>query len=643
MSSKSNNNKPTEKPTENPTEKPTENQSKNSIEKLKENSSEKLKEKSLNSIKSKSADDVSSKNGQDDTIDNSELIKETLSISSESMNKDYLEITAKMEKHNRCINELKRQIQEKSKKPKTIRTCIEERELNCLECCLEKELLCLRKLKQCTIEMQATNTDKPWGVIPLSTTLEEDEMPRIMLFSSGSFNQQSKLSVQSNDSPAACIQQNLIAQNVNLETNRDQLKSDLINRNKVIECLTEKLQCLHCKMVKMARNATPAKCQSCGSEKNKNSTCNVRAQLDQMSAALHQIQQELNSVKRIDRCRSEDENCYDYSTLSPAPDASLTNDYETCDYNKRQHHELCCLREKMANLTACQSAGQSNSPEQIQLEVCNRRIKELLDEQGDFKCLIVEQQKQLNDYRDKYLQAQQKVIEQKCQMDGMDVNNKRIEEQINNEMQRIKKRFQDKLEELAPLPKILENEQFRLAEMTKRNEELEVKISIICKELRQTKKELSKFIGNGSNSIALESRCATMCAELCDVKKKLEQSLCDKQCLETQLKHIQDELNTTQSQSNRLLAKTKERCETTKDNMKSRIDQLEMDLAQCRADASICLADREAVIRQMTSQLTDLSSSFDGAQRQIRNLKNRMNILSEPNKELNVSRIDCNC
>lgn len=598
--------------------------------------------KSINSIKSKSAENIISKTDQDAD----ESIKEIPSIanSKESINQNYIDATANIEKHNRCINELKRQIQEKSKIPKTIRTCIDEKELNLLECCLQKEIICLNKLKQCTIEMQATNSNnKPWGVIPLSTTMEEDEMPRIMLFSSGSFNQPSKISMQSKDLPAACIQKNLIAQNINLETNRNQLKNDLSNRNKIIESLTQKLQCLQCKMVQMAKRTAPTNKIPCASEKHQD-------HLDQMSMALHQIQQELNAIHTINtndknyHSHSEDENCFHYSELSPppVPDSSLTSEtHMLCD-DKKQNRELSYLREKIDDLCACQSTGQKDSPEQIQLNICKRRIRDLLEEQEDFKSLIVEQQKQMNDYRDKYLQAQQKVIEQKCQMDGMEVNNKRIEEQINSEMHRIKKRFQDKLQELAPLPKLLENEQFRLIEMTKRNDELESKISIVCKELRQTKKELNALNGKG-NALELESKCTSLCSELCELKKKFEQSVCEKHCIETQLKHVQDELNTSQNQSNRLITRTKERCENTKDNMKMRIDQLEMDLAQCRADAAICLADRESVIRQMKSQLSDLSGSFDGAQRQIRNLKNRMNILSEPSKELNVSEINCNC
>lgn len=580
-----------------------------------------------------------------------QIIDDSSSSVKLSKNPEYL--SAKIEKHNRCIDELKRQIQEKSKKPRP--TCIDDRELNCLQCCLQKELLCLRKLKQSTIEMQANDPEKPWGFIPLSTTLEEDRMPRLMSYPSGLFNQKSVTTVTSSNSPTACIQENLIAQNIDLESNRDQLKMDLVNRDKTIQSLTQKLQCLQFQLVKLSKNmgSAPTK-KSVASEypSAKVGPANMRDQLEQMSGALGQIQQELNAIQMqgtMKRYYSGDENCFNFSVLSPPPpppDVSIcseNNFQEKSNDFKKQDRELRYLKGKIAEICACQDAGPAGSPEKVELEICCRRIRQLTEEKSDFKNIVVEQQKQLDEYRDKYMHAQQRVIEQKCQMDNMEMNNKRVEEQINGEVFRIKKRFQDKLEEMAPLPKILENEQFRLAEMTKRNEELESKISILCTELRQAKRELSKF-GSGKSLSDMESKCVQLCAELVESKKKMEQILCEKQCVQTQLKHVQEELETNRNQSNRILARTKERCESTKDNMKIRIDQLEMELAKCRANGAICLAEREDVIRQMKAQLSGLSNSFDGAQRQIRNLKNRVSNYSPIYKEDGKSDdIICKC
>lgn len=75
-----------------------------------------------------------------------------------------------------------------------------------------------------------------------------------------------------------------------------------------------------------------------------------------------------------------------------------------------------------------------------------------------------DQQNQLTDYRNKYLQAQQQVEEQRRQIDMMELENNRVSEQVNLEIQRVKNQFQEKLQELTPLPDILKTTQIKLQE-----------------------------------------------------------------------------------------------------------------------------------------------------------------------------------
>lgn len=63
-----------------------------------------------------------------------------------------------------------------------------------------------------------------------------------------------------------------------------------------------------------------------------------------------------------------------------------------------------------------------------------------------------------------YLQAQQQVEEQRRQIDMMELENNRISEQVNLEIQRVKNTFAEKLQELTPLPDILKNTQVKLQE-----------------------------------------------------------------------------------------------------------------------------------------------------------------------------------
>lgn len=54
--------------------------------------------------------------------------------------------------------------------------------------------------------------------------------------------------------------------------------------------------------------------------------------------------------------------------------------------------------------------------------------------------------------------------EQRRQIDLMELENNRISEQVNLEIQRVKNQFQEKLQELTPLPDILKNTQLSLQE-----------------------------------------------------------------------------------------------------------------------------------------------------------------------------------
>lgn len=99
-----------------------------------------------------------------------------------------------------------------------------------------------------------------------------------------------------------------------------------------------------------------------------------------------------------------------------------------------------------------------------QLAVAKQRYREAQDELEELRALVEDQQSQLDDYRNKYLQAQQQVEEQRRQMDMMELENNRISEQVNLEIQRVKNQFQEKLQELTPLPDILKTTQIKLQE-----------------------------------------------------------------------------------------------------------------------------------------------------------------------------------
>ncbi|EFN85074.1 Outer dense fiber protein 2 [Harpegnathos saltator] len=98
------------------------------------------------------------------------------------------------------------------------------------------------------------------------------------------------------------------------------------------------------------------------------------------------------------------------------------------------------------------------------LMVAKQRMRETQDELEELRSTTQDLSAQLEDYRNKYLQAQQQVEEQRRQMDLMEMDNARMNENVTLEIGRVKNQFQEKLAELAPLPDILKQSQTKLQE-----------------------------------------------------------------------------------------------------------------------------------------------------------------------------------
>lgn len=265
--------------------------------------------------------------------------------------------------------------------------------------------------------------------------------------------------------------------------------------------------------------------------------------------------------------------------------------------------------------------------DESELVLLRSRLSEMKEEQTEFKCLMKEQSYQLEEYRKKYMDAQQRVEEQNGIIEKLNMNNKRIEKQINMEVKEIRMKFQEKLNELLQFPKLLENEHIKLTQVVKEKENLENKLIVVCRELKNYKNKEGQSNGVEDCRPQLE-RCQ---AELTKAKAKVEEFQKQREMLCEQLKTTQEDLDTLRSESAKIIARTKERAENLRQQQQQQIDRLEKDLAQCRATACLSINDREVVIREMQGQLNTLSFSFDSAQKQIKTLRNHIAYMSNEN------------
>ncbi|KAH8411937.1 hypothetical protein KR222_002905 [Zaprionus bogoriensis] len=273
----------------------------------------------------------------------------------------------------------------------------------------------------------------------------------------------------------------------------------------------------------------------------------------------------------------------------------------------------------------CGPGKGASDADAAELNLLRARVNELKEEQLEFKCIMKEQSQQLEDYRNKYMLAQQKVEEQCVSLEKLNMNNKRIEQQINTEVKEIRSKFQEKLNELLHFPKLLENEQLKLAQVCKEKDDLQSKLVVVCKELKAAKIQLENPVADLSPQLA---QCQL---DLSQARTEIEELLRQRDLFCEQLKTTQDDLDTLRTESAKIIAGTKERAEMIKGQQQEHINRLEKELAQCRATASLSVNDREAVIREMQGQLNTLSYSFDAAQKQIKTLRNHIAYVSNEN------------
>lgn len=557
------------------------------------------------------------------------------------------------------------------------------KEIGCLKCCLDTEKTYLNNNFKLNIPSQ--QNDNSHIVNDRQTSIDDNLI-----------NNQNRISKELINSYN--LQEKLVADNVDLENDRYKLQEILLSRDRIIENLQEKLEKLQSELIQICNenhennNSTAVNKKNSGNLKETHSTSATSAleerlsenkslgeylekQIQQIGLNLKKIKIELLSLQK-DR-----EKLYEYkvqsnsnnskSTISDATaccvycgvinenDCCVSSDSDTninkhdnnikcnytillCDLDKK-NNKIQELTEKL-NFYLCdyttggrQSKNNNNneSSEQIELIMCKKRLQELTEAEDNYKYLLKEQSDQLDDYRKKYLLAEQHYQEQLIQMEKLTQTNEQIEKQIQTEIDRIKKKFQEKLGELTPLPKLLKTEQLKCAEYLKEIQYLNKELTQTANELIGTK-ELLKNCLNERN--VLSEKYDKNLLNLKKIEKSNDKLQSDKNSLELRCTQLQEELTKFQTESAKIINRTRERSASNQENLQHHVNHLEIELAQCRANATLVISERDNMIKQMREQLNVLSHNFDESQMQITNLKNHITLINNQNNKIN--RID---
>ncbi|CAD0193794.1 unnamed protein product [Chrysodeixis includens] len=343
--------------------------------------------------------------------------------------------------------------------------------------------------------------------------------------------------------------------------------------------------------------------------------------------------------------------------------SDLMKKKEELEKEKCQHREvqnkLRELEMKFEGLTTHTNMLLGTKEQAFEQEVNVRSLKqcyrEAREEIEELRTLMKEQNDQLQDYRVKYLQAQQLVEEQRRQMDMMDMDNTRISEQINLEIQKVKLKFQEKLQELSPIPDLLKATQMRLKDAQQAQAIAEHNAEQLARELNCAREKVHVLLHNSlkpsekpidksaddKQMAMLQQRIAqlteinlTLKSEIERLKSnviRMEESvLANEKRLQEKMHEcaqIGGELDRVRDEAARALQRANERTETLRKCMQTTVAELERQLATTRAQVRTAEKDREELQTRMQCQIRRLNENFEQAQLRILGLQTQVQTL----------------
>ncbi|XP_045783827.1 outer dense fiber protein 2-like isoform X1 [Maniola jurtina] len=305
-------------------------------------------------------------------------------------------------------------------------------------------------------------------------------------------------------------------------------------------------------------------------------------------------------------------------------------------------------------------------------EVANlkKQLRSLREEMEELKTTASEKSDEVQEYRVKYLQAQQQVEELRRQIDVMELDNKQVSDQIQIEIQRMKMQFQEKLQELAPLPDLLKGAQIQLQEARQLQKLAEDSSEHLSDELNRVKEKLIAAVTNlnaekADRKTVVEENNALK--DEVDMGKKEIEELCrnidDYKCqvlrLEEKLSQLDlryqekaeecarlvKDVEELREEGSRSLSRSKERAESMRRYMNTQVSELERQLIQTRAQCRTFQKERDDVRQRMQLQVNSLQENFDIAELRLRALQNQVTslknsyaiILSDEDEDLQKS------
>ncbi|XP_045458535.1 outer dense fiber protein 2-like [Melitaea cinxia] len=284
-----------------------------------------------------------------------------------------------------------------------------------------------------------------------------------------------------------------------------------------------------------------------------------------------------------------------------------------------------------------------------ELTALKKQLRDMKEETEELKMTLSEKIEESQEYRLKYLQAQQQVEEMKRQIDLIEFDNKQVSDQIQIEIQKMKMQFQEKLQELAPLPDLLKGAQIQLQEAKQLQKLAEDSSEQLSNELHRVKEKLVIAVNNFNlekadrikmieNNKALRIEIEQKQREIDELSKTIDDYKCTILRLEEKLSQLETrykekatecsqllkDLDELRTESSRSLTRSKERSDSMRRYMQTQVSELERQLIQSRAQCRTCQKERDDIRQRMQMQINNLQENFEVVEIRLRALQNQV-------------------
>ncbi|XP_063837286.1 putative protein tag-278 [Ostrinia nubilalis] len=308
-------------------------------------------------------------------------------------------------------------------------------------------------------------------------------------------------------------------------------------------------------------------------------------------------------------------------------------------------NNICC-----AELVAEKKEHRKFSEEEV--NAMKIQIRDMKEEMEEMRITLVEKTEQLQEYRVKYLQAQQQVEELRRQLDVIEYDNKQVSDQIQIEIQKMKMQFQEKLQELAPLPDLLKGAQIQLQEAKQMQRLAEDSSQQLSNELHRVKEKLVVAVNNLNQEKAdrvkthdenkvLKVTLDEKQKEVDDLSKNVDDYKCKILRLEEKLTQqdirfkekstecmtLLKDLDELRMESSRSLSRCKDRADSMRRYLQTQISEMERQLIQSRAQCRACQKERDEIRQRMQIQINNLQENFELVEIRLRALQNQVSSL----------------